>query len=433
MNNFLCLKTYHVNDLRRKSGSSHFYYFIPPEWSTKTIYDYYGGLVVEKDKGGWISQHRLKSILLELSSELGLSWSVQDYYDRWILNITTPSDRPKCLNCGREVQFRKLADGYNSFCSKGCGSEYNNKLGLIGLGMIWDESNLKYKESREALIAARKYNFEHGIIGFGLMWSDEVTYKNYHDTMHKYFDNGGTFKLMHDDPNSYFHTQEYHELRSKLTTDMNYRLWDDPLSTFNSEDFRRKLSEIHTQVMYDRWSDPNDTFNSKEYRAKLSNIARIRLKYIWAHPEEYPDFHEAQRILAENGGAYGIMWSHPELYNLGNSSFKKGRILTNKSGLVRYMSGYELRLIELLEADPQVAYFRSQPLSIKYHHFDGSLHRYIPDFLVTYTDGSKLLIEVKPTCFLDTEINKLKFSVGEAYAKSQGWDWAVLTENELWS
>lgn len=47
-----------------------------------------------------------------------LGKSVQGYYDRWFLNITVPSDRPRCSNpnCNREARFLAFYRGYSNWC-----------------------------------------------------------------------------------------------------------------------------------------------------------------------------------------------------------------------------------------------------------------------------------------------------------------------------
>lgn len=62
-----------------------------------------------------------------ISSELfKIDKSVQDYYDRWYLNITVKSDRPKCPYCGKNLWFKELCHGYLKTCgSKEC--EYKRK------------------------------------------------------------------------------------------------------------------------------------------------------------------------------------------------------------------------------------------------------------------------------------------------------------------
>lgn len=226
------------------------------------------------------------------------------------------------------------------------------------------------------------------------------------------------------DPNSGYNTRSF---RDQLHWILLNR-WNDPNDTFNSTDWRIKKSAIHSGVMCRRWADPEDTLNSSEYRKVLSD----RLKYVWNHPDEYPYFHEVMQKMAENGGLFGYLQRHPEITTCRGGLYYQGYYQSIKGGNCRYMSSYELKLIKDLDNDPEVLSFVTQPLGIKYYRpGDEKSHRYYPDFLVTFIDGHKLLIEVKPEIFLDTELNQLKFAIGEKYAHDQGWDWAVFTEAEL--
>lgn len=43
----------------------------------------------------------------------------QSWFDRWYLNITVPSDRPRCkAGCGRERRFLSLSAGYSTMCAE---------------------------------------------------------------------------------------------------------------------------------------------------------------------------------------------------------------------------------------------------------------------------------------------------------------------------
>lgn len=58
---------------------------------------------------------------------------------------------------------------------------------------------------------------------------------------------------------------------------------------------------------------------------------------------------------------------------------------------MRYRSYYERKIMVALDYDPNVSYYEYEPFSIKYN----VCKRYIPDFLITYSDKSKKLIEIK--------------------------------------
>ena len=53
-----------------------------------------------------------------------LSLTVQMFYDIVVLGLTSPTLRPKCLMCGKDVKFVSFSVGYSTFCSRNCKSKY---------------------------------------------------------------------------------------------------------------------------------------------------------------------------------------------------------------------------------------------------------------------------------------------------------------------
>lgn len=102
-----------------------------------------------------------------------------------------------------------------------------------------------------------------------------------------------------------------------------------------------------------------------------------------------------------------------------------------KAGRVYYMSGWELQRWQELDQDPEVTQYMRSPCCIPYQ-WEGSLHRYVPDVLITYRNGSKILEEIKPLPLLRNPSKwqgKLlaKVRAGEDFAKVQGWGWRIFS------
>ena len=102
-----------------------------------------------------------------------------------------------------------------------------------------------------------------------------------------------------------------------------------------------------------------------------------------------------------------------------------------KVGPVYYMSGWEQRRWQELDADPQVVTYQRSPCAVLYD-WDGSVHRYVPDVLIHYDDGSKVLEEIKPLSLLVKPHKgqaKLlaKVQAGAEYAATQGWGWRIFS------
>ena len=66
-------------------------------------------------------------------------------------------------------------------------------------------------------------------------------------------------------------------------------------------------------------------------------------------------------------------------------------------GSLKYRSGWEDQAATYLDHDPTVVSYAYEAIAIPYvsNLSTGKIRHYYPDFLVTYTDGSRQLIEVK--------------------------------------
>ena len=79
----------------------------------------------------------------------------------------------------------------------------------------------------------------------------------------------------------------------------------------------------------------------------------------------------------------------------------------------------------MIDSDPSATSFEVEPVKIPYYLREGArqnLRHYIPDLIVTYDDGRKVMIEVKPRAFIDSAVNVAKFEAAREYC-----DWASMT------
>lgn len=97
---------------------------------------------------------------------------------------------------------------------------------------------------------------------------------------------------------------------------------------------------------------------------------------------------------------------------------------------IHYRSSYELIAYKILEQLSKVASYDNEPFSIKYNCF-GIIHRTLPDILVTYTDGARELIEVKPEWKLNDKVTILKFMAMENYCKDNNMNFSIWSESKL--
>jgi hypothetical protein len=119
-----------------------------------------------------------------------------------------------------------------------------------------------------------------------------------------------------------------------------------------------------------------------------------------------------------------------------------------------YRSSWEARVMNKLDLSNWCIAWASEEMTIPYiSPVDGRYHRYFPDFLVKYRnkDGKTktMMIEVKPqkqteppkpqkrvTKRYITEVatygvNQAKWKAAEEYCKDRGWEFKVLTEQDL--
>jgi len=202
------------------------------------------------------------------------------------------------------------------------------------------------------------------------------------------------------------------------------KLWEDGFFDFHKgrvrtpEDIAKQRESFTPEVlamMSERqkanWKDPAfraktlEAMNAPEHRALLS-----KQKTLWM--KEHPD---------HNSHGKGQWMDTP-----------KG---VEPRGYVR--SSYEVAAIDHLEGDPRVLGYEYEKVlylsSITLEKWVGKW--ILPDFLVTYSDGRIVLVEVKPAYVLksrpenDEAIERLR--VAEMEASARGWGFAIWTEEEL--
>jgi len=119
---------------------------------------------------------------------------------------------------------------------------------------------------------------------------------------------------------------------------------------------------------------------------------------------------------------------------------------------VVYRSLWERDCMKHFDKDPTVVKWSSEEVVVPYFYdIDRRMHRYFVDFLVTYTSGVTLLIEVKPK--KETSVpeykgtktrkyisesmtfvqNQNKWKAAVEYAKDRQWEFVVWTEDTLYS
>lgn len=95
-----------------------------------------------------------------------------------------------------------------------------------------------------------------------------------------------------------------------------------------------------------------------------------------------------------------------------------------------YRSGYENIVFQCLDELHCVNSYDVEPFEIPYIH-QGKAHKYTPDIIVSYVDGRKEIIEIKPASQTLMQKNQDKWYACQEACKARGWDFVVITEQGI--
>jgi len=115
--------------------------------------------------------------------------------------------------------------------------------------------------------------------------------------------------------------------------------------------------------------------------------------------------------------------------------FKMGRVDLPRLGVnIFHRSSYELSALLLLDSFEEVCNIAAEGVHLFYFDPASEKNRvYTPDFLITLDSGQKILIEVKPECFMEHPTNKAKFEAASNWALSRNISFCVWTEEILYN
>ena len=94
----------------------------------------------------------------------------------------------------------------------------------------------------------------------------------------------------------------------------------------------------------------------------------------------------------------------------------------------KYDSELELWMMEKLDADPTVVkWMKRHGITIPWIDVQKHMRRYVPDFIVEYTDDHKSILEVKDPSRVDSDEVKRKRKAAEMWCKRRGMEYVVAT------
>jgi hypothetical protein len=175
-----------------------------------------------------------------------------------------------------------------------------------------------------------------------------------------------------------------------------------------NDEYKHKLSNSLSKS----WTDKRKLGFSKQMSAHYNDPA-----YLATHIENckrsFNNLTTEQRdkFVSNNRGKHGY-----------HESIKAGRIM--------YRSTYELVAYQILDSLSKVLTYKSEPFRIPYL-LDGVEHTYIPDILVTYTDRTLELIEIKPERQVSETSVQAKSLAAINFCDNLGIPYTIWTEKEL--
>lgn len=315
-----------------------------------------------------------------------LGMTIQDWYDKYILEINNSDDRPKCIadGCNKTAKFSGIRGGYRTTCgSHECLMKVRSESAKIQMNSMTSEEKSRRLEK----------------------WKSKM-------------------------PN---------ERMSKLQCEVRDR---DPerYSRIRSENGKNKSQSVRDSISEKKknwWSNED---NHRNMVQKLSDNYKINpeisrkksnsLKETFSRPERKKNLIESQKKKWENPTERMI-----------NPKYKYGRIKgTRYSGVKsRIYSRYEDKFISFdsnwekfwfinESNNPDIVSIRRCNISIPYTNQYGETHRYIPDFIVEYYSGNRELVEIKPSSRLNEIDTILKIKSGISYAFLHNLNYKILTE-----
>jgi hypothetical protein len=115
------------------------------------------------------------------------------------------------------------------------------------------------------------------------------------------------------------------------------------------------------------------------------------------------------------------------------SHYQTGTHVSPKGGECKYRSGWELQYMQYLDANPDIASYEYEKVVVGYisNVSSGRIRKYWPDFLIVYTDGRRVLVEIKPKKRLANRIVQKKHAAAEQWCQEHEATLEIVTEDEL--
>jgi hypothetical protein len=191
----------------------------------------------------------------------------------------------------------------------------------------------------------------------------------------------------------------------------------------------------------------NEKRERKPWTQERLAALRERIKKFWT-PEQreaaskrmkrFRHTDEGKRKIAESNSRRGCSDATRKKMSLSISNLHKNKrenyqyvgFLNTRFGNIGYRSVYEKIALEVLESNDQILFVETEPFLIPYT-FNGREKHCLPDFFITYKDGTKKLLEVKSTYYIRMPISQAKISAMKTYCQTNNIPFELWDEETL--
>lgn len=321
----------------------------------------------------WVNRGAFTRVL----SKIGIT--TQEYYDRWILNITVPSDRPKCLaGCGRYKKFAKVSFGYYPSCSdERCVSYLKSENGKIA------QNDPKVIEKRVATL-----KITNKLPEVSKRRSDSA--KECQSTPEARERNRRSAKNYHESLKSDHEKAKLH----------NNSISEGRIRSFR-ENPQTRINHIAGQ-------------NKPETRLRRSNSEKLARM---THKDTLE-----KTLLNGRRGKKSKMFSRDDGEDVYFDSTWEKRFLSERG---QWDDAVSIRR----KLDFYIPWYTPEEEKLIESGIEVVPHNYSPDFIMEMTNGEIWVVEIKPLIEMDKEDVQAKIKYAIPYCKSHGYRYVIFNDD----
>ncbi len=182
---------------------------------------------------------------------------------------------------------------------------------------------------------------------------------------------------------------------------------------------RKKMSENHPDISGSKNPFRKSLEHDREKRGKHSR----RCKAIWLTRDD--------NYRQEFGRKVSLGLANSDKSTMSYKRHKSGFINTAKAGRLFFRSSWEKAVCEFLDQCAKVDQFQLEPFAVEYTNSKGFTRYTRLDFLVTLTNDTRAVFEVKPKTLIEYNENPYKIRGQREYCRNNSLQFYVIHKQDL--